>query len=113
MAVLLGIALMTFIVVDFAMTSGLGFVSAANQANELRAGFLARSGVSIGLALLAEDARAKLAAGNASAATPCESFNDDGRRRFRRCRSRAAMVSLSIVVEARNCRSDATVNQLL
>ena len=53
LAVLLGVALMTLIVVDFAMTSGLGFVSAANQANELRAGYLARSGVNIGLALLA------------------------------------------------------------
>ena len=60
LAVLLGIALMTLIVVDFAMTSGLGFVSAANQANELRAGYLARSAVNIGLALLAQDARAKL-----------------------------------------------------
>ena len=49
LAVLLGVALMTLIVVDFAMTSGLGFVSAANQANELRAGYLARSGINVGL----------------------------------------------------------------
>jgi len=59
LAVLLGIALMTLIVVDFAMTSGLGFVSAATQANELRASYLARSGVAVGLALLAEDQRNK------------------------------------------------------
>ena len=59
LAVLLGIALMTLVVVDFAMTSGLGFVSAANQANELRASYLARSGINIGLGLLAADARAK------------------------------------------------------
>ena len=32
LAVLLGMALMTLVVVDFAMTSGLGFVEAANQA---------------------------------------------------------------------------------
>ena len=57
LAVLLGIALMTLIVVDFAMTSGLGFVSAANQANELRATYLARSGINVGLGLLAADAR--------------------------------------------------------
>ena len=53
LAVLLGIALMTLVVMDFAMTSGLGFVSAANQANELRAGYLARSGINVGLGLLA------------------------------------------------------------
>lgn len=57
LAVLLGIALMTLIVVDFALTSGLGFVSAANQANELRATYLARSGINVGLGLLAADAR--------------------------------------------------------
>jgi len=59
LAVLLGIALMTLVVMDFAMTSGLGFVSAANQANEMRAGYLARSGINVGLGLLAADARTK------------------------------------------------------
>jgi len=56
LAVLLGIALMTLVVVDFAMTSGLGFVEAANQANELRASYLARSAIGVGLGLLAVDA---------------------------------------------------------
>src|SRR5260370_16058784 len=58
LAVLLGIALMTLVVVDFAMTPGLGFVAAANQANEIRAHYPSRSGRKIGLPRLAEDARA-------------------------------------------------------
>jgi type II secretory pathway component PulK len=77
LAVLLGIALMTLLVVDFAMTAGLGFVSAANQANELRAYYLGRSGVNLGLALLAEDARM-----DAKADSPFDSLNDAGCSRF-------------------------------
>ena len=50
LAVLLGIALMTLVVMDFAMTSGLGFVSAANQANEMRAGYLEVSGALLNIA---------------------------------------------------------------
>jgi general secretion pathway protein K len=57
LAVLLGIALMTLVVMDFTTTAALGYLSAANQANELRAYYLARSSVSVGLALLAQDAR--------------------------------------------------------
>src|SRR5271168_4950337 len=75
LAVLLGVALMTLVVVDFALTSGLGFVSAANQANELRAYYLARSAVSIGLGLLAADERAKQQAAG-TGGTQCESLND-------------------------------------
>jgi general secretion pathway protein K len=57
LAVMLGIALMTLVVMDFTTTAALGYLSAANQANELRAYYLARSSVSVGLALLAQDAR--------------------------------------------------------
>ena len=57
LATMLAIALMTLIVVDFTSSSALGYHSAANQANEIRAEFLARSGVNVGLALLAQDAR--------------------------------------------------------
>ena len=112
LAVLLGIALMTLIVVDFALTSGLGFVSAANQANELRAGYLARSAVSIGLALLAEDARSKLQqATTQSLATPCESFNDVWAAPFPPTPIEGGVVSLSIVDEARKLPINAMVNQ--
>jgi len=100
LAVLLGIALMTLIVVDFAMTSGLGFVSAANQANELRAGFLARSGVNIGLGLLAADERSKQQETTATT-SPCESLNDVWAAPFPPMPLEGGNVSLSIVDEAR------------
>jgi general secretion pathway protein K len=100
LAVLLGIALMTLIVVDFAMTSGLGFVSAANQANELRAGFLARSGVNIGLGLLAADARAKLQPG-AQAQPPNDNLTDVWAAPFPPMALEGGKVSLTIVDEAR------------
>src|SRR5215471_14675706 len=57
LVVLLGLALMTLIVVDFASESGLGFALAANQSNEVRAYYLARSAIGVGLALLAQSAR--------------------------------------------------------
>jgi len=57
LVVMLGVAFLTLIVVDFCTTAALGYLSAANQANELRAYFLARSGIAVGLGLLAEDSR--------------------------------------------------------
>jgi general secretion pathway protein K len=55
LATMLAIALMTLLVVDFATTVSLGYRSAQNQADELKAAYLARSGISIGLALLEQD----------------------------------------------------------
>jgi general secretion pathway protein K len=102
LAVLLGIALMTLIVVDFAMTSGLGFVSAANQANELRATYLARSGINVGLGLLAADARAKAQAQTtASGGGPCETLNDAWAVPFPPMALEGGTVSLSIIDEDR------------
>ena len=106
LAVLLGVALMTLIVVDFAMTSGLGFVSAANQANELRAGYLARSGINIGLALLAADARSK-----EQSQTPAETLNDVWAVPFPPMSLEGGNVSLSIVDETRKLAINSMVNQ--
>lgn len=61
--VLLGMALMTLVVVDFSTTTAMGYLSAANQANEMRAYYLARSAVAVGAALLDEDARQDAANG--------------------------------------------------
>lgn len=61
LATMLAIAMMTIIVVDFTSSSAMGYLSAANHANEIRAEYLARSGISIGLALIAQDTRAQLA----------------------------------------------------
>jgi len=96
LAVLLGVALMTLIVVDFAMTSGLGYMSAANQANELRAGYLARSGVGVGLGLLAESARV-----NHQVQTPADTLNDPWAAPFPPMPLGGGTVSLSIVDEDR------------
>jgi general secretion pathway protein K len=55
LATLLAIALMTLLVVDFTTAAALGYRSAANQANQLRAYYLARSGIQVGLGVLAQD----------------------------------------------------------
>ncbi len=110
LAVLLGIALMTLVVVDFAMTSGLGFVSAANQANELRAYYFARSGINIGLALLAADERAKT---NQTSTTsqPAETLGDAWAMPFPAMPLEGGNVSLSIVDEARKLNINQMVDQ--
>ena len=61
LATMLAIALMTIIVVDFTSSSAMGYLSAANHANEIRASYLARSAIHVGLALIAQDTRAQLA----------------------------------------------------
>ena len=104
LAVLLGIALMTLIVVDFAMTSGLGFVSAANQANELRASYLARSGVSVGLGLLAADARS-----DQQSQSPIDSLNDVWAVPFPPMPLEGGNVGLTIVDEDRKLNVNAMV----
>jgi len=57
LATMMAVALMTVIVMDFAYSATTGFRAAANQMNELRADYLARSGIQVGLGLLAQDAR--------------------------------------------------------
>jgi general secretion pathway protein K len=102
LAVLLGIALMTLIVVDFAIVSGLGFVSAATQANELRASYLARSGVHIGLAMLAADVRNKLQTQTPSnRQPPPDSLQDAWAVPFPPMPLEGGAVSISIIDEAR------------
>ncbi len=96
LAVLLGIALMTLLVVDFAMSAGLGYVSAANQANELRAYYLARSGISVGIGMLAADSRDPM-----KQQTPMDSLNDRWAIPFPPLPLEGGSVSLSVVDEAR------------
>jgi general secretion pathway protein K len=55
LATMLAIALMTLLVVDFATTVTLSYRSAQNQADELKASYLARSAVGVGLGLLEQD----------------------------------------------------------
>ncbi|HVN88688.1 MAG TPA: type II secretion system minor pseudopilin GspK [Candidatus Binataceae bacterium] len=56
LATMLSIALMTLLVIDFTNSSALGYRSAANQANELRAYFFSKSAVEVGLAMLERSA---------------------------------------------------------
>jgi general secretion pathway protein K len=56
LATMLSVSLMTLLVVEFSTSAALGYRAAANQANELRAYYLARSGIQIGLSMLAQDA---------------------------------------------------------
>jgi general secretion pathway protein K len=106
LAVLLGIALMTLVVVDFAMTAGLGFVSAANQANELRAYYLGRSGINLGLALLAEDARM-----DAKADSPFDSLYDSWAMPFPTMPLEGGNVAVTVVDETRKLNINAMVDQ--
>jgi len=110
LAVLLGVALMTLVVVDFAMTSGLGFVSAANQANELRAYYMARSGISVGLAMLAQDERAKTQApASSTSGTAPETLSDAWATAVPTVGLEGGNVSVSIVDEARKLN----INQMV
>ena len=71
LATMMAIALMTIIVVDFTSSTSLGYLSAANNANEIRATYLARSAINVGLALIAQDTRSQLAQSQSgSAGTP-------------------------------------------
>jgi general secretion pathway protein K len=107
LAVLLGIALMTMLVVDFALSSSLGYVSAANQANEVRAYYLARSGISVGLALLAADSRDQA---QSSADSQADTLTDRWAAPFPPMPLDGGMVGLSVVDEARKLAINSMVD---
>jgi general secretion pathway protein K len=54
---MMALALMTLLVMDFTTAASLGYRSAAGQANQLRAEYLARSAIGVGLSLLSTDAQ--------------------------------------------------------
>jgi general secretion pathway protein K len=62
LATLLAVSLMTLLVVEFSTAAALAYRAAANQANELRAYYLARSGIEVGLSVLAQDSLSQAAA---------------------------------------------------
>lgn len=104
LATLLAIALMTLIVMDFMTSSALGYLSAANQANQLRAEYLARSAVNVGLALLAQDSRQ-----DAMMKTPFDSLADVWATPFPPISINGGKVSLGITDEA----SKFDINQII
>jgi hypothetical protein len=109
LATMLAIALMTIIVVDFTSSSAMGYLSAANHANEIRAAYLARSAVNVGLALLAQDTRAQTAqsaasgGGGGTTATnqPVDSFASVWAIPFPPIPLNGGTVQLAVVDEAR------------
>jgi general secretion pathway protein K len=54
---MMAIALMTMLVMDFTTSASLGYRAAAGGANQLKAEYLARSAIGVGLSLLSTDAR--------------------------------------------------------
>ncbi|MGH7815355.1 MAG: general secretion pathway protein GspK [Candidatus Binataceae bacterium] len=112
LAVLMGIALMTLLVVDFATSAEYGFMSAANQANELRAYYLARSGVSVGLAVLAKDAQTKAIAqqmGGSVGGFPPDSLGDSWASPYPPVKVGGGQFTLSIVDENRKINLNAMI----
>jgi general secretion pathway protein K len=71
LATMLAVALMTLLVVEFTTSAALGYRSAANQADELRAYYLARSGVQVGVAVLEQSSLADSVPTNGSS-TPTQ-----------------------------------------
>jgi general secretion pathway protein K len=113
LATMLAIALMTIIVVDFTSSSALGYLSAANHANEIRAAYLARSGINMGLALIAQDSRAQAAqpgsSGSSARSQVFDSFASVWAIPFPPMPVNGGTIQLSVVDEARKFN----INKLL
>jgi general secretion pathway protein K len=114
LATMLAIALMTLIVVDFTSASALGYLSAANHANEIRAAYLARSAINMGLALIAQDSRAQQAQPGSSGVTaqaqPYDSFASVWAIPFPPMPVNGGTVELSVVDEARKFNINSLIN---
>lgn len=105
LVVLMGIALMTLIIIDFCSTAALGYLSAANQANELRAYYFAKSSVAVGLGLLAEDSRM-----DAAMQPPYDSLTDVWAVPFPPVNVDGGTASISIIDETRKININQLVN---
>jgi general secretion pathway protein K len=57
LATMMAVSLLTVLILDFTTSTSIVYRSAANQANQLRAYYLARSAVQVGIALIAADVR--------------------------------------------------------
>lgn len=118
LATMLAIALMVIIVVDFTSSSALGYLSAANHANEIRAAYLARSAVNVGLALIAQDTRAQQAqaaqGGGSTGVTgqgqPFDSYASVWAIPFPPMPVNGGTVGLSVVDEARKFNINKLIN---
>jgi general secretion pathway protein K len=96
LATILAIALMTLLVADFTTSAALGYRSAATQADQLRAYYLARSGIEVGLAVLAKDSIS-----DGLQRTPHDGFDEDWAQPFPPIAVSGGTVAVAIVDEAR------------
>jgi len=107
LATMLGMVLMTVVVLDFTTASTLGFRSAANQANQIRAEYLGLSGVNVGMGLLALDARQEAAQQNEQ--PPHDGFDKLWAQPFPPIPVGGGLAGVSIVDETRKL----SVNQII
>jgi general secretion pathway protein K len=108
LATLLAVAMMTVLVVEFTTSAALGYREAATQADELRAYYLARSGVQIGCELLEASALAQIG-GQQGTQNSYDALDQPWALPYPPIHIDGGTVSLSIVDEARKL----DVNQLI
>lgn len=102
---LMALALMTLLVMDFTTAAALGYRSAAGKANELRAEYLARSAVSVGLSLIAADSQQ-----DALARTPHDGFDEAWAQPYPPVPLGGGSAEVAIVDEARKIDINLLVN---
>lgn len=115
LATMLAIAMMTIIVIDFTSSSAMGYLSAANHANEIRAEYLARSAVNVGLALIAQDTRTQMAQQQTNASglggqQPFDSFASVWALPFPPMPVNGGRIQLAVVDEARKFNINRLIN---
>jgi general secretion pathway protein K len=106
LATMLAVSLMTLLVVEFSTSAALGYRAAANQANELRAYYLARSGIQVGLAMLVQDSAIKSVTKN-----PHTSLDQVWAQPIPPIPVEGGTVSISIVDEERKLNINKLFNQ--
>ncbi len=102
---MLALALMTMLVMDFTTSASLGYRSAAGGANELRAEYLARSAISVGLSLLSTDAQQ-----DALAKTPHDGLDEPWAQPYPPVSLGGGEAQVSIVDEARKIDINLLIN---
>jgi general secretion pathway protein K len=102
---MMALALMTMLVMDFTTAASLGYRSAAGGANELRAEYLARSAISVGLSLLSTDAQQ-----DALAKTPHDGLDEPWAQPYPPVPLGGGMARVSIVDEARKIDINLLIN---
>jgi general secretion pathway protein K len=106
LATLVSVALMTLMVADFTTSAALGYRTAANQADQLRAYYLARSGIQVGLAVLARNSVIE-----ANDQHPHEGFDQAWAQPIPPISVDGGTIFLSIVDEARKIDINSLFNQ--